>query len=109
MVRASKSNFGVIRRCDNGNLIAISGDDDPIGDANLHYALPHSDDEREATEKTEGFAGETRGAQSGWDNSERPHSWRSAGVARTSAKITSSNVVRMGEACKPPSRLSGRA
>jgi hypothetical protein len=71
-----------------GDLLAVCRYDDTLGDADLRDALPHSDDEREPGELTKGFSGETRGAQSRWDDGERPHAWRSAGVAHTAATIT---------------------
>jgi hypothetical protein len=80
-------------RSDNvGNLDAVRGDHDPIGDADLRDALVHAHDEWQSSEKSERLAGEARGAQSRWDDGERPHTRRSVRQgyvsARTAAKIT---------------------
>jgi hypothetical protein len=77
---------------DGGDLGAVRGDDNPIGDTNLGYALVDANDEREASEESKGLAGEARRAQSRWDDGERPHTRRSVRQgyvsARTAAKIT---------------------
>ena len=62
---------------DLGDLVAVGGHDDPVGDADLGDALPDADDQRKAGEQAERLSGETRGAQSSWDDGERPHTWRS--------------------------------
>ena len=89
-------------RDDVGDLVAVGGDDDAIGHADLDDALPDANDQREAGEKAKRFSGETRGAQSSWDDGERPHTGRSWGCvsARTAAKITFSNVARAVEAAQ---------
>ena len=76
------------------HLVAIGGHDDRRGHVQLRDAPPDADDERQTGEEAEGFTGETRGAQSGWDNSEHSLAWRSRGVgwaawgALATAKIT---------------------
>ena len=79
------------------DLVAVGRDDDPVGDADLGHALPDADDEWEAGEESEGFSGETRRTQSGWDHGERPHARRSGGMRTaestpTAATVTSLNV-----------------
>ena len=75
-----------------GDLGAVRRDDDPVCDTDLGYALMDSDDERESSEESKGLAGESRRAQSRWDDGERPHTRRSVRQgyvsARTAAKIT---------------------
>jgi hypothetical protein len=74
------------------DFFGIGSYDDTVEQPELRHALPNADDERKAGEEAEGFAGETRRAQSGWDDGERPHSWRpgpfSIGNALTGAKFT---------------------
>ena len=44
-----------------------------VGDAERADALPDADDQGESREEAEGLSGETRGAQSCWDDGERLH------------------------------------
>ena len=95
-------------RHDVGDFGAVRSDHDAIGDADLHHALPHANDQREAGEKAKRFSGEAGGAQPGWDDGERPHtgrSWDSAS-ARTTAKITSSKLASPPRRRKPMCRVS---
>ena len=77
---------------DASDFVAIGRDHHGGGNIELDDASPDAYDERKTGEKTEGFAGETSGTQSGWDDSEHSHAWRSPGGgvegALTTAKIT---------------------
>ena len=81
-----------VRGHDLGDFVAVGGHHDPVGHADLRDALIHADDQRKAGEESERLAGEARGAQSRWDDGERPHTVRSARrgyvSARNAAKIT---------------------
>jgi hypothetical protein len=75
-----------------GDLRAVRGHDHPISHADFADALKNTNDQRQAGEKSKRFSGETRRAQSRWDDGERPHRGRSVRKeyvsARTAAKIT---------------------
>ena len=70
------------------DFVAVGRDEAAVDDVERQHALPHADDERQAGEDAKRFAGEARRAQAGWDYGERPHSWRSVGVALTAAIFT---------------------
>ena len=56
--------------------LAVGGDETTIGDAELAHALEDADDNGETGEEAERLPGETRGAQSGWDDGQRLHGRR---------------------------------
>jgi hypothetical protein len=60
-----------------------------VSDTGVEHTLPHADNEWDAGKKAERLSGEARRPQSGWDDSERLHAFRSVGVALTAAKFTS--------------------
>ena len=66
------------------DLVAVGGDDAAVGDAERDDALQDADDEGDAGEEAERLSGETRRAQSRWDDGERPHV-RLAGPRRSDA------------------------
>ena len=82
-----------------------------FGHVELDDALEYANDQREAGEESKRFSGETRGAQSSWDDGERPHTGRSGNCAsaRTAAKITFSNVAPPSRRRKPPRPQRSRA
>jgi hypothetical protein len=69
------------------DLLAIGGDHDAIGHAECGHALENSDDDGDARERPEGFSGETRRAQSGWDDGERLHAERGRDATFTPRKV----------------------
>jgi hypothetical protein len=56
--------------------LAVGRDDAAVGDAELTHALEDADDEGETGEESERLPGETRRAQSGWDDGQRLHERR---------------------------------
>jgi hypothetical protein len=92
MMRSGENGFAAVTRENVGDLLAVRGDHDPICNADLGHPLKYANDQRNAGEKSKRFSGETRGAQSSWDDGERPHTGRSLrrenARARTAAKIT---------------------
>jgi hypothetical protein len=71
------------------DFVTIRRDDNVVSDTGVEHALPHANNEWDAGEKAERLSGEARRPQSGWDDSERLHAFRSVGVALTAAKFTS--------------------
>jgi len=90
VIRRREDDVAAIRGDRASDLVAIRRDHDALGDVRLYHALPRSDDERESGEESKGFSGETRRAQTSWDDGERPHTGRSGRYvsARTAANIT---------------------
>jgi hypothetical protein len=86
MVLAGQHDFGPMRPHRVGHFGAVGGNDAAIGDGHRGDALPDANDERKAGEKSKRLSGEARGAQSGWDDGERPHTWRSRAPA--AARVT---------------------
>jgi hypothetical protein len=76
MVGPGKDHVGAMLRGDGGDFGGVSGDDAVVGNLGFADALPDPEDQREPTEKAEGFAREARGPQPSWDDGERPHSSR---------------------------------
>jgi hypothetical protein len=56
-----------------GDLVAVSRDNDPVGDAEGADALENADDDGNASEEPEGLTGEPRGVEPRGDDGERPH------------------------------------
>ena len=76
------------------DLITVGGDDDAVGDAKGGDALEDANDNGDAREEAEGFSGETRGAQTCWDNGKSLHANRPESATFTPRKIGSAWVAR---------------